>query len=688
MSAQYRTHVADDIPFGFTEADGVHAKSWEEEFQADEGTLKGRAWSSDLIAAFRTAQGYFAREYREPLRTAYGDEWAKVLDQSFKVYAALIDAAAGGDEAKSKVRRFDCPAWKAQTYLSRTFLPPLDDDEFKRIAATLARGWQRLGWTWAHKLQLVTGLALFECDTIYFKENRDRKPAAYTDRFTDLLLATMRAARASRRKNRVNRFDLAFASCLKEFQKDGRIPVYAPNARDQAEQEAREKVKAEKTELEAKLKAEADAARKEPTIQIEAITRRAAARAGKIAAELPEDEAHAVALGFLEWANDEWKRATGKLLPFPAVPPVFKTADTNISDDAENPTSRPSPQDQDCDFTAENDDPAVFSEDNLSAGTPASEVLEFEPEPEPRGQSLAEAKAALDAFVSVGARACVAVVVDDALSFEEGVVTDAHLPVDEFRLGLPYHLEHNLDNETHSLCVRFSGITPSWDWYGSRRLIQADDCSAEEYARLLPFSFFAVRTSLTPRGFQVWIALSDEIADHEEFKRQKRRLYGKFNPTRDKKKLNGGAHGSVRWPGTLNRKPKRRYPDGESPRVQLLHVAPGRITSLAELDAAGLLAPAPQKATPEEVRELKAKLPDGSWPDINDYLGRQSDRSGPECGWAMAALGRGWPRRSVVAKLREIGPKASTRDDAYAEQTVAAALSFLTERAVERGVTP
>jgi len=42
----------------------------------------------------------------------------------------------------------------------------------------------------------------------------------------------------------------------------------------------------------------------------------------------------------------------------------------------------------------------------------------------------------------------------------------------------------------------------------------------------------------------------------------------------------------------------------------------------------------------------------------------------------------------VVAKLREIGPKASTRDDDYAEQTVAAALSFLTERAVERGVTP
>lgn len=302
MSAQSRTPVVDDIPFGFTEADGVHAKSWEEKFQADDATLEGRAWASDFLAAFRTAQGYFAREYGAALRTAYGDEWAKVLDQSFKVYAALIDAAADGDEAKSKVRRFECPAWKAQTHLSRTFLPPLDDEEFKRMSDTLSRGWQRLGWVWVRRLQLVTGVALFECDTVDFEKNRDKKPATYTDHFTDLLLATMRGARASRRKNRVNKFDLAFAACLKEFQRDGRIPVYAPNARDKTEQEARQKVKAEKAELDAKLKAEADAARKEPTIQIEAITRRAAARAGKIAAELPEDEAHAVAVAFMEWA--------------------------------------------------------------------------------------------------------------------------------------------------------------------------------------------------------------------------------------------------------------------------------------------------------------------------------------------------------------------------------------------------
>ncbi len=76
---------ASEIPFGFTEVDGVHEQTWEEKYQADENTLKARAWSSDFLAAFRTAQAYFARECRDGLREAYGADWAKVLDQSFKV---------------------------------------------------------------------------------------------------------------------------------------------------------------------------------------------------------------------------------------------------------------------------------------------------------------------------------------------------------------------------------------------------------------------------------------------------------------------------------------------------------------------------------------------------------------------------------------------------------------------------
>jgi hypothetical protein len=277
--------------------------------------------------------------------------------------------------------------------------------------------------------------------------------------------------------------------------------------------------------------------------------------------------------------------------------------------------------------------------------------------------------------VSVGAEDVVAVVVDDALPYGENKVDDDHLDVDKFRRALPYYLEHNLDNPTHSLCGRPRG---------PRRLIQVDDCALEVARLLLPFAFLAVMTS--PGNFQVWVALSDAIPDDEEFRAQKRRLYKQLNPKADKKGPNGGAHGSIRWPGTLNRKPKRRYADGESPRVQLVGVTPGRTVSLAELDDAGLLAPPPRCATPEEVRELKVKLPSGGWPDINDYLSRAGDRSGPECGWAMAAFKRGFPRHAIISKLKEIGPKAKTRGDEYAEQTVAAAWNFLVEQSGERVV--
>jgi hypothetical protein len=660
MSAQSRTPVVDDIPFGFTEADGVHAKSWEEKFQADEATLEGRAWASDFLAAFRTAQAYFAREYREPLRTAYGDEWAKVLDQSFKVYAALIDAAADGDEAKSKVRRFECPAWKAQTHLSRTFLPPLDDEEFKRMSDTLARGWQRLGWTWVRRLQLVTGVALFECDTVGFKANRDKKPATYTDRFTDLLLATMRGARASRRKNRVNKFDLAFAACLKEFQKDGRIPVYAPDARDKTEQEAREKVKAEKAELEAKLKAEAAAARKEPTIQIEAITRRAAAKAGKIAAELPEDEAHAVAVAFMEWANEEWERATGKVLPFPPVPPVIKTADTEISAESEKCELIASPQDQDCDFTAENNDPALFSADNLSAGALVLEVLEFDPEPEPRGVNLEHAQLAAQACASVGIGQHIKTIfVDDTKSFEGGCTFAEETNIVQFQERLPAYLKRNHDSGVESMTVRIR-------WKGETQYLQIDDCTSEVMERLAPFAFLQFWTS--PECGQTFLAFADKLA-LEQYKELRHRI---FDGPIKKSGANGGAHGSIRWPGSQNKKPKRRYPDGESPRVQLARVAMGRKVAVAELEAAGLLAAPKPKPTVEEVRVIRGRFPKaGDFPDMNHYLATSKDRSTAEMKWCVRALGMGHTRAAVEAELMRIGEKARARNnDSYARDTV------------------
>ena len=650
MSAQYRTPVADDIPFGFTEADGVHEQTWEEKYQADEATLKARAWPSDFLAAFRTAQAYFARECRDGLQEAYGAEWAKVLDQSFKVYAALIDAAAEDDESKSKVRRFPCAAWKAQTYLSRTVLPPLDEKEFSRVSATLARAWRRLGWTWVHRLQLVSGVALFECDTIDFKENWDKKPATYTDRFTDLLLATIRRARASRSKKRVNKFDLAFEQCLKEFREQKLIPDYAPEAKKPEAKAARAN------------KAEAQEMKQAPTVQVERIARRATAAAAKIVADLPGDEALAVDIALVEWITDEWKKATGRVLPFPSVLPVVKMADTAFSAAPETASSCASPQGQDCDFPAENDETASSQADKLSYEMPARVSVEYDPEPEPRGINLSESATAADACAAVGVEHVLVVWTDETLPVGENCVgTDEFKSIAEFQENLPRLLACNERSPVVSMAVRVR-------WKGETHLLQVDECTPELLERLAPFSFMQIATS---RGNgQAWLAFSEALTQ-EQYDELKLRLFTRLNPTQSKEGANGGAHGSVRWPGSLNRKPKRRYADGESPRVQLLSVQPGRKVSIAELDAAGLLAPMPPKKTPAQIREIKGRLPQG-WPDLDEFLQRHAgDRSRAEFAWCCRAIETGWPQYKVEEELARRGAKARTRTrDNYIIETV------------------
>jgi hypothetical protein len=643
---QPTTPDASEIPFGFTEADDVHEKTWQEKYQADEATLKARAWSSDFLAAFRTAQAYFARECRDELREAYGAEWAKVLDQSFKVYAALIDAAAEDEESKSKVRRFPCPAWKAQTYLSRTVIPPLDDEEFDRVSGTLARAWQRLGWTWVHRLQLVSGVALFECETIEFKKNQAKKPATYTDRFTDLLLATIRKARASRERKRVNKFDLAFQQCLKEFREQKFIPDYAPEAKKPAEKAARATAKAEAQEM-----------KHSPTVQVEGIARRATAKAAKIVADLPGDEARAIDIALVAWITDEWKKATGRVLPFPSVPPV-EEADTPFSAAPSPASSCASPQGQDCEFPAENDETASVPADNLSYETPPRVRVEYDAEPEPRGQSTPDALAALGAFASVGVTDFKIVMVDETRPRGENCALTEDASAEAFAENMGRYLERN-SARPESLAVR-----PAH----TRRLIQIDDCPPEVLAMLAPFCFLQELTS--PANGQAWLCLSDEFADDEDFKTFRTRLLSKLKHTG----ANGGAYGSTRWPGSLNRKPKRRYADGASPRVQLLRLQPGRTVSVTELEAAGLLAPLPPKKTPSQIRKIKGRLPNG-WPDFDEYLNRhRGDRSRAEFAWSCRAIEMGWPRYRVEEELSRIGAKARTRTrDDYVSETVSSA---------------
>jgi len=240
------------------------------------------------------------------------------------------------------------------------------------------------------------------------------------------------------------------------------------------------------------------------------------------------------------------------------------------------------------------------------------------------------------------------------------------------RRNLPRYLKRNEDRP-ESLIIR-----PNF----TNRVIHFDDCTPDQLRTLEPFSFLQELTS--DGNGQAFVMLSDGLSD-EAFDGVRKRAFTKLNPTGDPKKVNRGSSGSTRWPGSLNKKPARMKPDGTYPRVRAVTTAPGRAVSVVGLERGGLLAPEEKREAVNSPRYTNAKLPD-SWPDIGDYLGRSDDRSSPEMSWCMAALRRGWPRHSVEARLKEIGPKAKTRRDGYARRTVEAAASVLA-RSPERGLS-
>jgi hypothetical protein len=237
-------------------------------------------------------------------------------------------------------------------------------------------------------------------------------------------------------------------------------------------------------------------------------------------------------------------------------------------------------------------------------------------------------------------------------------VTKTHaLSIDKFKDQLPTLLEYNRrTRESMTTRLHFKGDT---------RLIQLDDCSPDVMSGLAPFAFLQAATS--PGNGQTWLALHKGLTP-EQYNELRRRLLARLKPTG----ANGGAYGSIRFPGSLNCKPKRCYADGEPCRVQLLRAAPGRVVTEAELNAAGLLAPAPPKPTPAEVRAITSRLPVEGFPDMAAEIDAAGgDRSRGEFFWCMKSLRRGFPKQMVENELSRAGDKARTRHhDNYIHDTV------------------
>jgi hypothetical protein len=628
MSAQVATVVDDSVSFDVA-------------LKADETQQRARRWTSDLFAAFSAARAYVWTNHGEQLLAVYGkDDAPKILAEAFNSYAALIDAAAK-DETGSKVRRFHLAAWNAQLFKERGSLSKrLGEEEYAREKSRLDRAWHRTGWKPVHQLQRVTHLPFFDREAREFKANQERKAATFIDHLTDLLIETMRAVRASGKRSPW-RFNKEFTSAVEQWRASEGFKPFAPDWEPGPGDGA------------TSTGGDSDTGEDEPTVRIEKIIRRAAQRAGKVAMDRHFDECEidAAGLALVEWLGEEWQRQTGRAL---SVPPVSQGADSTIREAPRREVGSAENGGRNLSFSAGKFN---FTADNLSPLNSVREVLEMEPEDEPRGVSLADAEAAVTAVASVVNGRVKVVYVDDTKPEGANVTKTHDLSLAEFQDQLPALLEYNSrTRESMTTRLHFKGDT---------RLIQLDDCPPDLMSRLAPLSFLQASTS--PGNGQTWLALPEGLA-LEQYEGLRRRLLTKLKPTG----ANGGAYGSIRFPGSLNCKPKRRYADGEPCRVQLLRGALGRVVTEAELDAANLLAPAPPKPTPAEVRAVKSRIPVEGFPDMAAELyAAGGDRSRAEFVWCLKALRRGFSEGAVEVELSSIGEKARVRQrDGYIRETV------------------
>jgi molybdenum-dependent DNA-binding transcriptional regulator ModE len=632
------------------------ARTYQEQFEADTATLKVRRWVSDVVAVLPSVTAYLREEYGNRLAQIYGtDESEKIWRESEEGYRALVDAARRADASKSRVRRFPLASWQAEAFRRRIVIPKgLPPEEEGRQKQTLARSWRKV-WSSIHRLQRVTQLPLIEREAIEFHANRERKAAHYVDNLTDLLVEILRRVRERGGRYGVPRFRLMARSCVEEFQATHELyaPKFRPGRDERAGAEANAGEKRPKRQRE-----------KSPTQKAEVVIRAAARKAGGIAASLPTEEADALAVAFLEWADEEWRKRTGCALPFRRV---LVVADCTINDDESEKVYRVSSLGDAGDFPAKNTKFAGVTADLKSAaGVAAYEVIEYDFEDEPRGANLAEAEAAVDAFASVGVAETLVVFKDDTKPKDAPAEYAERMSLAEFKRRLPEFLKRNARSAVES-------IFPRLHFKGDTQLLQLDDCNREVVGWCAPLAFLQFATS--PGNAQSWLALADCLTP-EQYEDVRRRLLERLKPTG----ANGGPYGASRWPGSLNRKPKRRYADGESPRVQLLRVAYGRKVSVAELEAAGLLAPPLPKPSAAEVRRIKTRIPEG-WPDMDYYLSQKGNRSDAEMAWCVRALGMGWPRSHVQAELARIGDKARLRRrDNYVSDTVDKAARWLTSQ--------
>jgi RepB DNA-primase from phage plasmid len=189
------------------------------------------------------------------------------------------------------------------------------------------------------------------------------------------------------------------------------------------------------------------------------------------------------------------------------------------------------------------------------------------------------------------------------------------------------------------------------------QLVQLDDLDMIKAGRLSSHAFMVLQTS--PGNFQAWLAVSDGPNDKtgkEDLARRLRKGAG----------VDKYASGATRISGSVNFKTKYAP---EFPLVTLSQVNAGHVATIAELDAAGIVAPKDEPLQPRSAahRNLSAGRPtQKKWPSYQmclDGAPLNQNKTGPDTSladftWCRTAIEWGWGVEATATRLHELSAKA------------------------------
>jgi hypothetical protein len=194
---------------------------------------------------------------------------------------------------------------------------------------------------------------------------------------------------------------------------------------------------------------------------------------------------------------------------------------------------------------------------------------------------------------------------------------------------------------------------------GNLALVQLDDLDRETVGRVAEYSFLILQTS--PANYQSWVAVKG--ADQEIVRRFKKGVGADMS-----------ASGATRIAGSRNFKPK--HAPGY-PRIRLINTKAGRVLSIHDLEASGLLAPPESKPAAPAYAPIAPTSRSRTWPDYERCLADApkaknhdgKDRSQADWMFCLLSIARGFDVQETANELMRVSEKATEQGSRYAFYT-------------------